>query len=110
MISLAESPGNVLAAPPDAKVLRRCTTFRRAIGQSMPQPGSGSRGPDSDVVVRGVIERDGRVSNTLVQSSERPDLNAEALGLIGQWTFLPAMCNGDPNPTEASFVVHFHGR
>jgi Gram-negative bacterial TonB protein C-terminal len=110
MISLAESAGNVLAAPPDAKVLRRCTTFRRAIGQSMPQPGSGSRGPDSDVVVRGVIERDGRVSNTLVQSSERPDLNAEALGLIGQWTFLPAMCNGDPNPTEASFVVHFHGR
>jgi TonB family protein len=76
----------------------------------MPQPASGARGPDSDVVVRGVIERDGRVSNTLVQSSERPDLNAEALGLVGQWTFLPAMCNGNPNPTEASFVVHFHGR
>jgi TonB family protein len=108
--TLDDSAGNVLAAPPDAKVLHLCTTFRRPIGQSMPQPASGSRGPDSDVVVRGVIERDGRVSNTLVQSSERPDLNSEALGLVGQWTFLPAMCNGNPNPTEASFVVHFRGR
>jgi hypothetical protein len=110
MTELPDSAANVLAAPPDAKVLYRCTTFRRAIGQSMPQPASGLRGPDSDVVVRGVIERDGRVSNTVVQNSERPDLNEEALGLVGQWTFLPAMCNGNPNPTEASFVVHFHGR
>jgi TonB family protein len=110
MTALPDSVENVLAAPPDAKVLYRCTTFRRPIGQSMPQPASGPRGPDSDVVVRGVIERDGRVSNALVQSSERPDLNAEALTFIGQWTFLPAMCNGNPNPTEASFVVHFHGR
>ena len=110
MTDLRDSAANVLAAPPDATVLHRCTTFRRAIGQSMPQPATGARGPDSDVVVRGVIERDGRVSNTLVHSSERPDLNAEALGLVGKWTFLPAMCNGNPNPTEASFVVHFHGR
>src|SRR5712671_1509777 len=110
MTALPDSVENVLAAPPDARVLYRCATFRRAIGQSMPQPASGPRGPDSDVVVRGVIERDGRVSNALVQSSERPDLNVEALGLVGKWTFLPAMCNGNPNPTEASFVVHFHGR
>jgi len=110
MTTLPDSAANVLAAPPDARVLYRCTTFRRAIGQSMPQPAPGARGQDSDVVIRGVIERDGRVSNTLVQSSERPDLNTEALALVGQWTFLPAMCNGNPNPTEASFVVHFHGR
>src|SRR6202035_3024991 len=46
MMSLPKAAGTVRAPPPDPNVLRRCTTFRRAIGQSMPQPGSGSRGPD----------------------------------------------------------------
>jgi TonB family protein len=105
-----DSATNVLAAPPDAQVRYRCTTFRRPIGQSMPQPAPGGRGPDVDVVVRGMIGQDGKVHDALVQSSARPDLNPEALSLIAQWNFLPAMCNGQPNPTEASFVVHFHGR
>jgi hypothetical protein len=110
MTVLTDATTNVLAAPPDAPVRNRCTTFRRPIGQSMPQPAPVGRGPDVDVVVRGMIGQDGKVRNALVQSSARPDLNPEALSLVAQWVFLPAMCNGKPNSTEASFVVHFHGR
>jgi Gram-negative bacterial TonB protein C-terminal len=101
---------NVLAAPPSAILGRRCTTFRRAIGQSMPQPLAGRGGRDWDVVLRGLIGVDGKVHDALVQSSDRPDLNAEALALIAQWTFVPAMCNGRPNPSDASFVLHFNAR
>jgi TonB family protein len=61
-------------------------------------------------LVRGIIGRDGKVHDAVVQSSDRPDLNAEALSLIQQWVFTPAMCNGRPNPSEASFVLHFQGR
>jgi len=101
---------NVLAAPPNAQFGRLCTTFRRAIGQSMPQPSAGRGGRDWDVVVRGLIGVDGKVHDALVQSSDRPDLNAEALALVAQWVFVPAMCNGRPNPSEASLVLHFNAR
>ena len=110
MAVLEDAAANVLAAPPGTEIRNRCTTFRRAIGQSMPQPAPMNRGPDVDIIVRGIIGRDGQVHSALVQSSARPDLNAEALSIIAQWTFLPAKCNGQPNPTEASFVVQFHGR
>jgi hypothetical protein len=101
---------NVLAAPPNAILGRLCTTFRRAIGQSMPQPTPGRGGRDWDVVLRGLIGVDGKVHDALVQSSDRPDLNAEALAIVAQWAFVPAMCNGRPNPSDASFVLHFNAR
>ena len=110
MTVLEDAAMNVLAAPPDAQTLHMCTTFRRAIGQSMPQPQPGIGARDYDVVVRGIIGTDGKVQSALVQSSERVDLNAEALSLIAQWTFSPALCNGRPNPNEASFLLRFHGR
>jgi len=46
----------------------------------------------------------------VVQSAEHPDLGAEALALVQQWVFTPAMCDGNPNVQEATFIVHFHGR
>jgi hypothetical protein len=110
MTALEDSTTNVLAAPPDALTLRRCTTFRRAIGQFMPQPPVGKGGRDIEVAVRGIIGPDGKVHGALVQSSPRPDLSEEALSLIAQWVFTPALCNGQPNQNEASFVLHFHGR
>jgi hypothetical protein len=110
MTALEDATMNVLAAPPDAQTMHRCTTFRRAIGQSMPQPQPGIGARDYDVVVRGIIGTDGKVQGALVQSSQRADLNMEALNLIAQWAFSPALCNGQPNPNEASFVLRFHGR
>jgi TonB family protein len=107
-MTVLENPTpNVLAAPPDAQIRRFCTTYRRAFGTFMPQPKPGSAVGQADVVVRGIIGKDGRVHGALIQSSERADLNAQALKLIQQWTFTPALCNGNPNDTPASFTLHF---
>jgi len=75
----------------------------------MPQPKPGNGGRDVDVAVQGVIGTDGRVHLAQVQSAERADLGAEALGLVQQWVFAPAVCNGKPNEEDATFIVHFHG-
>lgn len=106
MTELTNPTPNVLAAPPDAQIRRRCTTYRRAFGTNMPQPQPG-HGGDADVVLRGLIGVDGKVHEAVVQSSERPDLDPAALQLIQQWTFTPALCDGHPNPAPASFTLHF---
>jgi TonB family protein len=110
MSPLTDGTANVLAAPPDAQVRQFCKTYRRPFGESMPQPKPGNGGSDAEIVVRGMIGGDGRIHDAVVQSSERPDLNAEALDVIHQWVFTPALCNGQPNLTEASFTLHFQGR
>ena len=64
--------------------------------QTSPAPGS----PRSAAfAILGVEER-----------AEFSDLEPEALALLQQWVFTPAMCNGHPNPTPASFTLHFQGR
>lgn len=110
LVELKDATENVLAAPPNASVRAWCKTFKRAIGQSMPQPKEGRAGRDMDVAIRGIIGFDGRVHQAVVQSAERDDLGAEALGIVQQWVFAPALCNGQPNEEEATFIVHFHGR
>jgi TonB family protein len=107
-MTVLENPTpNVLAAPPNAQIRRMCTTYRRAFGTFMPQPKAGSTVGATDIIVRGIIGSDGRVHNAVVQSSDRPDLDSQALSLIQQWTFTPALCNGKPNATPASFALHF---
>lgn len=110
MAELKESPDIVLAPPPDAGHRAWCTTYKPAIGQSMPQPNIGSGGIDVDVAIRGIIGSDGRIHQALVQSGARPDLGAEALALVQQWVFAPAVCDGKPNEQEETFIIHFHGR
>ena len=110
MTALTDASANVLAAPPDAKILQRCVTYRRPIGQSMPQPKAGNGRFSTDIFLRGIIGADGKIQGAVVQASDRNDLNEEALAHIQEWTFLPAMCNGRPNQTEASVVLHFQGR
>jgi hypothetical protein len=110
MVELKDATENVLAAPPNASARKWCKTYKRAIGQSMPQPKEGSGGRDIDVAIRGIIGQDGRVHEVVVQSAERTDLGAEALALVQQWVFAPAVCDGRSNWEEATFILHFHGR
>ena len=111
LVELKDTTENVLAAPPNASVRSWCKTYKRAIGQSMPQPKEGHGGRDIDVAIRGIINGlDGKVHQAVVQSAERADLGAEALALVQQWVFTPAVCNGQPNDEEATFIVHFHER
>jgi TonB family protein len=109
MTGLADASPNVLAAPPNAQMYAICTTFRRPIGLSMPQPNPGSGGSDVDIIVRGDVGIDGAIHAAVVQSSERPDLNARALAQVQQWSFTPAMCNGKPDQHEVALTVHFQG-
>jgi TonB family protein len=101
---------NVFAPPPGAHVRTRCGQYRRAFGQSMPQPPIGRGSQNTDVVLHGIIDRDGKIVAPVIVQSDRPDLNPEALQLISTWTFQPAMCDGHPNTAEANFVLHFQGR
>jgi hypothetical protein len=110
LTELTGASENVLAAPPEAQIRNLCKTYRRAIGTSMPQPQAGKGARNIDVAIRGIIWTDGKVHEAVVQNTEYPDLGAEALALVQQWVFTPAVCDGDPNTQEATFVVHFHGR
>jgi TonB family protein len=110
MTELVDATPNVLAPPPNATIRQTCTTFRRAIGISLPQPKQGNLDSNYDVVVRGLVGEDGKVQQAVVQESERPDLNAEALSLAHTWVFTPAMCDGKPYATEVNLTLHFQGR
>lgn len=110
MTALNDSDANVLAAPPDAQMHKICTTFRRPFGLSMPQPAAGNGGSNVDIVVRGMAGTDGLIHDATIQSSERPDLNADALALVKQWTFTRGMCNGHPDEHEVDLTLHFQGR
>jgi hypothetical protein len=110
MAALTDATPNVLVAPPNAQMRQFCKTFRRPFGEFMPQPKPGNGATDVDVVVRGMILQDGRIHDAVVQSSERPDLNAEALDVIHQWVFTPGLCNGQPGTFEAIYMLHFQGR
>ncbi|MGA8431544.1 MAG: energy transducer TonB [Candidatus Sulfotelmatobacter sp.] len=110
MKALSDGETNVLSAPPGAEVQKRCTTFRGPFGTSMPQPKAGNGGSDVDIVVHAMILPNGRVYEASIQNSERPDLNDEALTTVKQWTFTPAMCDGNPKELEVSLAVHFQGR
>lgn len=100
---------DMFTPPPGADIGMRCRTFLRAFGQSMPQP-PGNGGALTNIIVHAVIGTDGRVHDAVIESSDRPDLNGEALKVAQGWTFTPSMCNGQPNPQEANLVVRFQGR
>jgi TonB family protein len=76
----------------------------------MPQPKPGNAGHDTDILVRGMVGVDGKIHDPVVQASDRADLNAEALQIVGQWEFTPAMCNGLANTMQVDIVLHFRGR
>ena len=101
---------DMFTPPAAADVGMRCQTYRRAFGQSMPQPAAGNGGTVTEVVVHAVIGFDGKVQEAAVEDSDRPDLNEEALKTARTWAFTPAMCDGQPNTQEANLVIRFQGR
>jgi len=110
MTPLTDADPNVLVAPQNAQIHGICTTYRRPFGVSMPQPKAGNGAGTVDIVVRGQVGVDGKMHDLAVQTSERPELNAEAIAQAQQWTFTPAMCNGQPDVHEAAITLHFQGR
>jgi TonB family protein len=101
---------NILVAPEGAEIHNMCKTSRPPFGTWMPQPPAGKGTGSADVVVRGVVGENGKMLRLAVQSSERPDLNSEALATAKEWIFSPAMCDGRPNLREVAITLHFVGR
>jgi hypothetical protein len=110
MTALSGNDANLLAPPPNSSMHRICTTYRRPFGLSMPQPKPGNGGGNSDIFIRGMAGVDGRLYDAIIQGSDRPDLNAEAIQIANQWTFTPAMCDGHPDAHEVDFILQFQGR
>lgn len=101
---------DMFTPPAAADIGLRCKTYRRAFGQSMPQPASGSGSSVTEILVHAVIGPDGKVRDAVVENSERPDLNEEALKAARSWIFTPSICNGQPNTQESNLVIRFQGR
>lgn len=101
---------DMFTPPAAADIGLRCKTYRRAFGQSMPQPPAGNGAAVTEVVVHALVGVDGKVQEADVENSDRPDLNEEALKTARSWTFIPAMCDGRPNRQEANLVIRFQGR
>jgi hypothetical protein len=102
---------NVFLPPPGSEVKTRCAQVRRPFAQSVPQPPTGSSGAETtDVLLHGTIGQDGAAHSIVIDESDRPELNLEAIQTVSRWVFTPAVCDGKPTTWEANFVVHFQGR
>lgn len=111
-LKLLEGPPdpNVLVPPPGSLFLDRCRQYRPPFAQQVFQPPAGKGGETVDLVVTGVVDEDGRLRLPVVELSDRPDLQQEALQTAAKWVFTPAMCDGKPTAREASIVLNFVGR
>lgn len=108
--AIEEADPGLFAPPAGAEVRRKCQQTRQAFGVSMPQPKPGAGNNISDVVLEGVIGPNGKVYSAVVMTSDRPDLNDEALKLVSTWAYSPSLCDGKPNWQKNQFVLHFQGR
>ena len=59
------------------------------------------------VVVKAVIDHEGKVVSTEVVESAREDLDAAAAEAIGAWTFEPATLKGEPVSVYYNLTVNF---
>lgn len=93
--------------PPNPTILTGCRQYSRPTIQLAPQPAAAGAGPWYDVKVHGTIGEDGHIHHAATLSAGRPDLEQEAVSIVSQWTFSPAVCNGKPIPVAGTFIVHF---
>jgi TonB family protein len=64
-----------------------------------------------EVVVEGVVRRDGHVTDIRVVRALHPDLDREAVETFGKWTFKPGrLKNGEAVPVQISVMMAFQLR
>jgi len=91
--------------PPNAATFVPCQKYEQPLIQSAPQPPSAGAGPWYDVKVHGNIGVDGRVHDASAMAAGRAE--QQAIQIVSQWVFLPAMCDGNPVASLATLTVHF---
>ena len=103
-ITPLDDVAHALDMPNHAVLNRACRQFRRAFAQSVPQPPPGLPGAPADITIHGVIGKDGRVHDAIVDTPDHPELHAKALEIIAQWTYTPPLCNENPYAAFAAVL------
>ncbi|HKV23373.1 MAG TPA: energy transducer TonB [Candidatus Acidoferrum sp.] len=93
--------------PPHPHYFHFCKQSQRPVLLSGEQPAGAGPGPWYDVKVQAVIDLEGRVEQANVLPKGRPDLEKQAIAIVSNWKFSPAICNGHPTVTYADITVHF---
>ena len=65
------------------------------------------RKAEGSVEVEGIVQADGTITDLRVLKALDPDLDAEALAVVKQWTFRPATLNGRPVPYRVQIELTF---
>jgi TonB family protein len=109
---LDAEPVEALTAPSDWVHKTFCKTFQTPVPTSTPQPpASGTANlPVTEVAVHAHVTAQGSVTGATILKPVRPDLDAEALALVGTWRYQPGSCEGRPQDFAVDVVVHFQGR
>ena len=103
-------PPEYFAYPPDAKIENSCLEFHRAFADNTPQPEPKTLSTEAVTVrVHGRVGKDGKPAALKVLDTVRPDLAEEAVRVVSNWTFHPAMCVYQPASQETDFEVTFKG-
>jgi hypothetical protein len=111
MYSLDAKPEDAFTIPTEWKQGSYCTQFQTPVAKAAPQP-PGEGAPDApvtDVPVHLHLSATGAVSLAEVLRPVRPDLDAEAVKVVGKWVFEPGTCNGKAQEWVVDAVVHFQG-
>ena len=62
---------------------------------------------EGTVLVRGVVDENGRVQKITVVRKLGHGLDEKAVECVGQWQFEPAMRNGEPTPVQVNVEINF---
>jgi hypothetical protein len=110
VIVRTQYPPEYFDYPPDAKIDNACREFHRAFADNTPQPGPKTQSNGAITVrVHGRVGKDGKPNALKVLDAPRPDLAEEALRVVSNWSFHPAMCVYQPATQEMDFAVTFKG-
>ena len=103
-------PPDYFDYPTGSSLRNTCTAFQRAFVDNTPQPAQKMSSNDfTDVRLHGFIGKDGKPYGLKVLDTFRSDLAKEAVRVVSNWTYHPAMCLYEPANMETDFVVHFKG-
>ncbi len=103
-----QHPAEYFDYPADAKIDNGCREFHRAFADRTPQPEPKTQSNEAIAVrVHGRVGKDGKPTALKVLDAPRPDLGEEALRVVSNWSFHPAMCVYEPANQEMDFEVVF---
>lgn len=108
---LLPGTGTDPVAPPNPTIIYEASQVDPPVGIYKPQPPYPSilmrTRMAATVVVRCVIDRNGRVRDAQILAPALPPFNQSVLDTVSTWRFKPGQLNGQPVETYLNLQVHF---